>query len=410
MGRTVQWTQNRKEKLQKAGEACFYLGLLLEILIVILDKSSWINPVEGQMFRISFLLFALKLSLTEYTRREWAAILFAGLVAGICYLCSTRDEAVRFVVFAAAMKGIDHRKVMKTVFWTTLAGLAVLAALAFAGVLGEVWDAGAGYGSKEGVARLCLGVGNSNALACMVWALMTLGLYLWQEKLKIWHFALLYLLTWLTYTATRTRTALLVMAATLALAALLTYGKKLRQAAWVYLAGIGAVLAGVAFSVYAAYISDWYEFLPEWVVKIDRILTGRITSIYAFENGGGVLENWKLFGAPQYTEYFDMGYVRLFFWYGILPGICCVLAICWLLWECRKQKDPMGFVLVLSFALYTVIEAHAVSVYIGRNYALLLMGAYWTAGVAGIGGKSLKKPEPSAYWWSFPKLLKREGK
>ena len=156
---------------------------------------------------------------------------------------------------------------MKTVFWTTLAGLTVLAALAFAGVLGEVWDAGAGYGSKEGVARLCLGVGNSNALACMIWALMTLGLYLWQDRLKIWHFALLFLLTWLTYAATRTRTALLVMAGTILLAALFTYGENLRRAAWIYLAGIGAVLAGVGFSVYAAYISDWYEFLPGWVVK-----------------------------------------------------------------------------------------------------------------------------------------------
>ncbi len=398
--------------LKRAGEISFYLGLLLEVLIVILDKSSWINPVEGQLFRVSFLFFAVKLSLTEYTRREWAAILAAGIIAGICYLCSTRDEAVRFVVFVAAMKGIDHRKAMKTVFWTTLAGLTVLAALAFAGVLGEVWDAGAGYGSKEGVARLCLGVGNSNALACMIWALMTLGLYLWQNRLKIRHFALLFLLTWLTYAATRTRTALLVMAGTILLAALFTYGENLRRAAWIYLAGIGAVLAGVGFSVYAAYISDWYEFLPGWVVKIDRALTGRITSIYAFENGGGVLENWKLFSAPQYTEYFDMGYVRLFFWYGIIPGICCVLAVCWLIWLCKKRGDAMGFVLVLSFALYTVIEAHAVSVYLARNYALLLLGAYWAEGVNGIGRKHAKTEgtDPCAYWWTFPKLLKKGSK
>ena len=262
------------------------------------------------------------------------------------------------------------------------------------------------------MARLCLGVGNSNALACMIWALMTLGLYLWQNRLKIWHFALLFLLTWLTYAATRTRTALLVMAGTILLAALFTYGENLRRAAWIYLAGIGAVLAGVGFSVYAAYISDWYEFLPGWVVKIDRALTGRITSIYAFENGGGVLENWKLFSAPQYTEYFDMGYVRLFFWYGIIPGICCVLAVCWLIWLCKKRGDAMGFVLVLSFALYTVIEAHAVSVYLARNYALLLLGAYWAEGVNGIGRKRAKTegPDPCAYWWTFPKLLKKGSK
>ena len=139
-------------------------------------------------------------------------------------------------------------------------------------------------------------------------------------------------------------------------------------------------------------------------MKVDRLLTGRIVSIYAFENGGGVLENWKLFSDPDYVEYFDMGYVRLFFWYGIIPGICCVLAICLLLWNCRKLGDYMGFVLVLSFAMYTVVEAHAVSVYIGRNYALLLLGAYWPFWLN--GGK--RPPDlRSAFWWQGWKLFLR---
>ena len=38
----------------------------------------------------------------------------------------------------------------------------------------------------------------------------------------------------------------------------------------------------------------------------------------------------------------------------------------------------MGFVLILSFAVFTVVEAHIVSVYIARNYILFLLGAYWT--------------------------------
>ena len=66
-------------------------------------------------------------------------------------------------------------------FYVTLTGMAVLAMLSLAGALGEVWDAGAGYGIKEGSRRLCLGVGSSNALAIMIWALMTLGVYLFLE-------------------------------------------------------------------------------------------------------------------------------------------------------------------------------------------------------------------------------------
>ena len=53
---------------------CFYIGLSLEIVMVIIDKSRMVNPVEGRMFQIAFLLFFMKLLLTKYEIREYAAI------------------------------------------------------------------------------------------------------------------------------------------------------------------------------------------------------------------------------------------------------------------------------------------------------------------------------------------------
>lgn len=61
---------------------------------------------------------------------------------------------------------------------------------------------------------------------------------------------------------------------------------------------------------------------------------------------------------------------------------------------CRILKDTQGFVLVLSFALFTVVEAHAVSVYLTRNYVLFLLGAYWTA-MFPLGGEAI-------WWWQLP--------
>ena len=415
-----QIAHTKNGKIEQFGRICFYAGLLLELLIVILDKSSWINPLEGQMFRVSFLLFACKLCVTKYSKKEWLAVLAAGVIAGLCYLSSDRDEAVRAVVFVASMKGIDHKKALRVVFYVTLTGMAVLAILSLAGVLGEVWDAGAGYGIKEGSRRLCLGVGNSNALAIMIWALMTLGVYLFHEKMKPVHWILLGVLTVGVYAATMTRTTFLIMAATLVLAFVFLHEKftaksligclligagtllmvllekfpQIAEKKSLYIGGTAITAVGILFSVYAAYISDWYDFMPGWVVKIDRILTGRIASIYAFENGGGVLENWKLFGDPDYIEYFDMGYVRLFFWYGIIPGLCCIILLFLLIWQCKNQKDRMGFVLILSFAVFTVVEAHIVSVYIARNYILFLLGAYWT-GMFPFDGDDI-------YWWQLP--------
>ena len=72
-----------------------------------------------------------------------------------------------------------------------------------------------------------------------------------------------------------------------------------------------------------------------------------------------------------------MGWVRLFYWYGIVPALLAVIVIfLFMVYFAREGKlDELVFFSMI--ALYTVIEAHFVSVYIGRNYLLFIVGMYW---------------------------------
>ena len=75
-------------------------------------------------------------------------------------------------------------------------------------------------------------------------------------------------------------------------------------------------------------------------------------------------------------EYFDMGWVRLIYWYGIIPAaLICILLIVFI-YVCYKRRDLWSVLLLLSMSIYTVIEATFVSVYIGRNLMLPIMGVY----------------------------------
>ena len=47
------------------------------------------------------------------------------------------------------------------------------------------------------------------------------------------------------------------------------------------------------------------------------------------------------------------------------------------MWYCIRKKEYMAFVMMVSFAVYSIVEAHAVSVYLARNYVLFLFGMYW---------------------------------
>ena len=120
---------------------------------------------------------------------------------------------------------------------------------------------------------------------------------------------------------------------------------------------------------------------------------------YELLEGGGMLRNWRLFSRPENVKYFDLGYVRLFYWYGIVPAAAYVAMCALLLRECYRRKDPFGFLMLLSFALYTTLEAHFISVYLGRNYALFLMGAYWGGILDG------RKDPPKGYVWGLPAML-----
>lgn len=341
------------------GQILFYIGLVLELLIVIVDKSAYINPWEGQLFRITFLLFLGKICLTRYSFREWLWMLFFLIIAGTCYLFSGRDEAVRLVVFCASFKNVDLRKSLQLAFFVTLSGCLLLVLLALTGIFGQMYIVDAG---DRGI-RYTFGLGHPNAFFCMFWVLVTLGIYLYWRKMKLWMYGLLLAAGLILFLPTDSRTGVLILVFTLAFSLFLTYGRKARDSKWLYIAGIllffGCVGLSIWIACYEPYEGPFYPY--------DRFFTGRITSMNTLEGGGGILRNWRLFSRPENIKYFDMGYVRLFYWYGIIPGALYVLLYAMLMWQCYKKKNYMGFMMVLSFALYTMLEAHFISVYLGQK-------------------------------------------
>ena len=213
---------NQNKRIAQIGQACFWAGLLLELIIVVVDTSAWTNPFQGQLFRLTFLLFAVKVLCSRFTLREWLWLVFFGVIAGLCYLCSDRDEAVRLVVFCAAFRDVDVKKALKLAFFVTLSGCLVLVFLAASGIFGNMYIIDDG---DRGL-RYTFGLGHPNACYCLFWALATLGIYLWHEKMRLWHYGLIALAGILLFLPTRSRTGAIFLAFTLALSLLLTYGKK----------------------------------------------------------------------------------------------------------------------------------------------------------------------------------------
>lgn len=358
-----------EQRVKKIGNAVFYIGLVLEMLFVLLDKSDYIIPSETWCFRFTFFLFILKIVCTKYTWKEWLAILLFGILGVISYFCSGREEIIRIVAFVAAFKGVDIKTVMKVTFYETLTGCMVIVILALTGVYGAVSVTGLFRGGGVEETRYCLGMGHPNALHCMFFVLLVLGMAMYQGYLKWYGYILLFILNLLVYLLTDSRTGMLVAAVAVIFAAFLHYAKKMRENKFLYIFGILLVAFSVLFTILISIYGVEFPILRQ----IDIRINGR----FQWGKSEGGMQYWSLFSSPANQNYMDMGYMKLFYWYGIIPAVIYIAAVCRLIWECYKRKAYGIFLVTMMLSAYMLIEAHTVSVFIGRNYILLFMGAVW---------------------------------
>lgn len=370
---------------EKAADGVFYTGVIVEVLLVLIDKSAYTNPLEGQIFRLTFLLFLMKVCLTKYSLKEYLVIVFFLTVGTISYFVTGRNEIVRVVMFIAACKDIDMTKCLKMVFWMTLTGCLVLIALSLCGVLGTVFLT-QDYGRGNVETRYVLGMGHPNALQCMVCVLTMLGLYLYHKKCKWYNYGLTFLVNVFFFLLTDSKTGLLVSGGTVFLfflASRIQSGKMTRLFSIGNICiAVGSILISVlsakdAMCLWRHFTQGEYNAKIRFYIFLNKILTGRIQSLFGTTNYEGTMRTWRLFSSPESQYYFDMGWVRLFYWYGIIPAVLGIMVLIGLMIYFARKKKLEELVFFSMIALYTVVEAHFVSVYIARNYLLFVIGMYW---------------------------------
>lgn len=374
-----------KVQKEKAAYSLFYMGVIIEVLLVLIDKSAFTNPIEGQIFRLTFLLFLAKVCLTKYSFREYLLIVFFLTIGTVSYYITGRNEIIRVVIFMAACKEIDMMKCLRLVFWMTLSGCFLIILFSLSGVFGTI-SLTQDYGRGSVETRYVLGMGHPNALQCMVCVLTMLGLYLYHTKWKWYYYILTFGINVSFFMLTHSKTGLLVSAGAVILCFIASKIRG-RGMTFIFSAGNMAVFAGsIIISVMSAKdaMCLWHYYWENEVnpqirfyVLLDNLLTGRIHSLVETNNHEGIMSTWSMFSRPEADYYFDMGWVRLFYWYGIIPALLAIMVLAGLMvyFAWQRKFDEMVFLSML--ALYTVVEAHIVSVYIARNYLLFLVGMYW---------------------------------
>lgn len=369
--------------MKKIGEVCFWTAFITELVIVMIDKSAYINPIESWLFRITFVLFGVKILTTKYTKTEWVVILTVGVAASAAYFVSGRDEVVRAAVFVISCKGEDLKKMLRVVLAVTAAGSVILFVLSVTGVFGTLAMT-ADFG-REGVeTRYCFGMGHPNAFSSMMFMMSTVVIYLYlsensdanltgkNQRFKMTTAVMCaYAFNIVCFIFTDSNTALIVMTALTVGMLVMIWSRRLRTGRLAYIAGAAVFISVVLFSIYGAKVGNETPVM----YRLDKILNGRFQ--YSYIHEAARLENWLPFGSPENQEYFDQGFIRLFYWYGYIIGAVYVMANLFLIMQSCRKKNYALLVIVVAYSVFTIMEAHLISVYLLRNYLLVFLGYYW---------------------------------
>ena len=345
-------------------------GILIETLVVLADMSDANVAAESHIFRLTFCMFGVKMLCTPRPKKAWLRLAFFLALGLVSYRACGRNEILRAVVFVAALRDLDMRRVMRAVLAVMGAGSAAIVLLSALGIWGvRRIEADMGHGMEM---RWCLGFGHPNALHCMALMLLLMGLYLYGTRLKARGHLVLFVLNAALYLLTRSNSGFFIASLAILASLLFAVRKSAAASPAPYVFGTVLLFACLAFSFAAAI----WGYRISLIRVLDGIMTGRVKAVWDTNYHEGTFASWRWFSDRESRRYFDMGWIRLFYWYGAAPAGVIVCSLVALLARIRERRDRAALVLTAACCMYTVVEAHLVSVYLLRDPLLLLAAAY----------------------------------
>lgn len=359
-----------RKYLQKYSELIFWIAVFFELAIYTLKKYDVVFEHQTWMLRgITVLLFC-KILLTEYTKREWALIAGMVVLGVVAYFASGRgiDTLLRASVLILASKGISCKRVFLAVWTSVLIVFLGWGIRSFMGLRPLYLVQQFGRGEDE--LRFCFGYSHPNTFHYAAWMLVAVGIYLWHEKMKNYHYVLLLVFTVAITVLTRSRTGGILMLATVILFWIVSKTKKSYRMPYILSAGVVVLLlAGSAIPIIFGYKDNIFRY-------INILLNNRIEMARAAVRFDRILYT-SLFSNPANEIQIDMGFVRIVYTFGIVPTILFVGCIFYLLFHAYKTKNLWNLVFLMMTVCYTALEAVQVNSGILYNFVILLMLGNW---------------------------------
>lgn len=323
-------------------------------------------------------LYRILSRLELYSKSFWAITTMLIGIGIVDYFSTGRNMFLKMTVLMLAVGGgREVEEYSRTIKWILLTLVCVTVVIIIASLT-------VGYGSLYhtdwrsfrgmGGIRFSLGFHDSLILQSMVMHIITLYCLVRGYRMRTAEYIVLFSLGCLFFVLTDSLTSSILVVLCLVLSMIIRVCDEQRNLIANILA-IGNLLwlfiaVGMSLLIASKVINSGNS------VVLDSILSGRIHQLTIKLSGDNLLpymENWSVFSNRLCQAGYDLGYLELFYTYGIVPGIIYIGFLLYGVYVMWHRKAVMELTAMLIFSMYLFMEGIYWGNYVTMNFQYVLV-------------------------------------
>ncbi len=353
----------------------FIAASCFELAMGILDMCKYEIPMKRIILWIFFFFYLLTALRNQYTKMEKGIFAISLILGGIMYVKTGINTGIKAPVYMFALKEMDIRSLFKSFLITMVIMIVAIFSLSLLGVFGSVYFYDVRKDRGFNGLRFCFGFSNPNMLQIALYGVLTYVFLLYGKNIKIIHWiAIMAIYLGITY-MTNSQTGFLV-GIFIGIAVLVVSRMNwcnLSNLLMILFVGTLMAMLGISFLA-AADVEKGY-----WLECINTFISGRMNQLHLYTNDEiyalPFIDNWHLFSSRSNKNFYDMGYVQIFYYYGTVMATLYLLFVVRAVEQARRRKDSIGILLIFGLCIYLFMEARYFSNYLTRDFLLMVSAA-----------------------------------
>lgn len=358
-------------------QTAFIVASCVELAMGILEMCNFEFPMKRIVLWGFFFVYSLNMITNKYVKREKIAFAIVFILGILLYANTGINTGIKASVYVMALKGIDSKKLLKSFLWTAMSMVIgiIIGTLFFD--FGDIFFWVKTRDEKISKMCICLGFSNPNRLQLLLYGILSYFLLLYGKAIgrlgMISTMAAYFFMAYLTDCKTGMLIGALLFIAVLSARKIKT--DHLADILMIFfLIGLGIMMI-VSFLA-AANIEKGF-----WMNLINEFISGRMNQLEEYTSKAfynlPFMESWSLFSSRNNRNGYDMGYIYIFYYYGIVMATVYLAFIVGSVERARRRKDSLGIVLIAGLCVYLFMETGYYSNYLTRDFLLITSAVVW---------------------------------